>query len=61
MSEDRTRLANGGEEHLAALHSGYRLGRYELQAVLGHGGFGITNLINHDLVHPQIPTKVCGY
>ena len=42
MSEDRTRLANGGEEHLAALHSGYRLGRYELQAVLGHGGFGIT-------------------
>ncbi|MGE0660603.1 MAG: serine/threonine-protein kinase [Reyranellaceae bacterium] len=42
MSEDRTRLASGGEEHLAALHSGYRLGRYELQAVLGHGGFGIT-------------------
>ncbi len=42
MSEDRTQLASGGEEHLAALHSGFRLGRYELQAVLGHGGFGIT-------------------
>jgi len=42
VSDDRTKLADGGEEHLAALYSGYRLGRYELQAVLGHGGFGIT-------------------
>jgi len=42
MTEDRTRMAEGNEEHFVALHSGFRLGKYELQAVLGQGGFGIT-------------------
>ena len=43
MSEEKTRLADAGHEvHFVALPSGFRLGRYELLAVLGHGGFGIT-------------------
>ena len=42
MSEDRTRMAEGHDEHFVALHSGFKLGKYELQAVLGQGGFGIT-------------------
>ncbi len=42
MSEDRTRQATGLDRHFVALHSGFRLGKYELQAVLGQGGFGIT-------------------
>ncbi len=35
-------MAEGHDEHFVALHSGFRLGKYELQAVLGQGGFGIT-------------------
>jgi serine/threonine protein kinase len=42
MSEDKTQLASGSDDHFAALHSGFALGKYELQAVLGQGGFGIT-------------------
>jgi len=43
MSEEKTRQAAAGHDvHYVALPSGFRLGRYELQAVLGHGGFGIT-------------------
>ena len=42
MTDDRTRMAEGNDEHFVALHSGFKLGKYELQAVLGQGGFGIT-------------------
>ncbi|MGE0661330.1 MAG: serine/threonine-protein kinase [Reyranellaceae bacterium] len=43
MNEEKTRLADAGHDiHFVALPSGFRLGRYELLAVLGHGGFGIT-------------------
>jgi serine/threonine protein kinase len=42
MEDDKTRVASEAEEHYIALPSGYRLGKYELQAVLGQGGFGIT-------------------
>ncbi len=42
MSDEKTRQADGLDEHFVALHSGFMLGKYELQAVLGQGGFGIT-------------------
>jgi serine/threonine protein kinase len=42
MTEDQTKIASNADEHFVALHSGFKLGKYELQAVLGQGGFGIT-------------------
>ncbi|MGE0151979.1 MAG: protein kinase [Reyranellaceae bacterium] len=42
MTDDKTRIAADADEHFVALHSGFVLGKYELQAVLGQGGFGIT-------------------
>ncbi|MDF3073907.1 MAG: serine/threonine protein kinase, partial [Alphaproteobacteria bacterium] len=42
MTEDKTKIASEHDEHFVALHSGFKLGKYELQAVLGQGGFGIT-------------------
>jgi len=42
MTDDKTKIASDTDEHFVALHSGFTLGKYELQAVLGQGGFGIT-------------------
>jgi len=42
MTDDKTKIAADTDEHFVALHSGFTLGKYELQAVLGQGGFGIT-------------------
>ena len=42
MAEDRTRVAQDGADHFVALPSGFLLGKYQLEAVLGQGGFGIT-------------------
>jgi len=38
----KTKIASTADDHYIALPSGFRLGKYELQAVLGQGGFGIT-------------------
>ncbi len=40
--DDKTKVVSEGEQDYIALPSGFRLGKYELQAVLGQGGFGIT-------------------
>jgi DNA segregation ATPase FtsK/SpoIIIE-like protein len=42
MTDDKTRISNDRDDHFVALPSGFVLGKYQLQSVLGQGGFGIT-------------------
>jgi hypothetical protein len=42
MSDDKTRVSAEQGEHYIALPSGFVLGKYRLDSVLGQGGFGIT-------------------
>ncbi|MDF3073908.1 MAG: hypothetical protein K0S54_1575 [Alphaproteobacteria bacterium] len=39
MTDDKTRISNDRDDHFVAL---FVLGKYQLQSVLGQGGFGIT-------------------
>jgi hypothetical protein len=42
MTDDKTRISSERDDHFVALPSGFVLGKYQLQSVLGQGGFGIT-------------------
>jgi serine/threonine protein kinase len=45
------------EEHVLALPTGYQLGKYRLQGVLGSGGFGITYLAEDTYLHRKVAIK----
>ena len=44
-------------EHRSALAAGYRLHEYQLESVLGHGGFGITYLATDTNLHKKVAIK----
>src|SRR6516162_8616274 len=45
------------EEHVLALPTGYQLGKYHLEGVLGSGGFGITYLAEDTYLHRKVAIK----
>ena len=48
---------SGADDHLAALSRGTRLFEYRIDAVLGHGGFGITYLAEDTLLREPVAVK----
>ena len=44
-------------EHRSALGPGYRLHEYQIESVLGHGGFGITYLATDTHLHKKVAIK----
>lgn len=44
-------------EHRSALGAGYRLHEYQLESVLGHGGFGITYLATDTNLQKKVAIK----
>jgi len=44
-------------EHRSALTRGYRLHEYQIESVLGHGGFGITYLATDTHLHKKVAIK----
>jgi TPR repeat protein len=44
-------------EHRSALTPGYRLHEYQIESVLGHGGFGITYLATDNNLHKKVAIK----
>ncbi|MEJ2122604.1 MAG: protein kinase [Alphaproteobacteria bacterium] len=44
-------------EHRSALTPGYRLHEYQVESVLGHGGFGITYLATDNNLHKKVAIK----
>ncbi|HUT51305.1 MAG TPA: serine/threonine-protein kinase [Alphaproteobacteria bacterium] len=44
-------------EHRSALTPGYRLHEYQIESVLGHGGFGITYLATDTHLHKKVAIK----
>ena len=57
MSETLGRNTRSPTRNLAVLPSGYRLHWYELEDVLGRGGFGITYLARDTNLNQQVAVK----